>query len=131
VKAFKPNADGTHPPIIWLDPNDPQGAADALMLALYGTKEKGRRGAGSAPETRSPARARGKRVTDNLPVIDLDDTIENMSWLRIVSAMRQHDAGELTDEQYAQRLAELRGEVPPSDPGDPGVLWSHDPASRP
>jgi hypothetical protein len=39
-KAFKPNADGTHPPIIWLDPNDPQGAADALMLALYGTKEK-------------------------------------------------------------------------------------------
>jgi hypothetical protein len=39
-KAFKPNADGTHPPIIWLDPNDPQGAADALNLAMYGTKEK-------------------------------------------------------------------------------------------
>jgi hypothetical protein len=39
-KAFKPNADGTHPEIIWLDPNDPQGAADSLMLALYGTQEK-------------------------------------------------------------------------------------------
>jgi hypothetical protein len=64
-------------------------------------------------------------VTDDLPVIDLDDTPENMNWLRIVDAMRQHDAGELTDEQYERRLAELRGEVPPSDPGDPGVLWSH------
>jgi hypothetical protein len=56
------------------------------------------------------------------PVIDLDDTAENRNWLRIVGAARQHDAGELTDEQYQQRLAELRGEVPTSPvPHDPAI----------
>jgi hypothetical protein len=69
-------------------------------------------------------------MTDNLPVIDLDDTAENRNWLRIVGAACQHDAGELTDEQYQQRLAELRGEVPPAETPDPGVLWSHDPATQ-
>jgi hypothetical protein len=38
--AFKPRRDGTHPPLIWLDPNDPEGAAEQLMLAMYGTKER-------------------------------------------------------------------------------------------
>jgi hypothetical protein len=63
-------------------------------------------------------------------VIDLDDSAENRNWLRIVGATSQHDAGELTDEQYSQRLAELRGEVPPAEMPDPGVLWSHDPATH-
>jgi hypothetical protein len=63
----------------------------------------------------------------DLPVIDLDDSAENRNWLRIVAAQGEHEAGKLTDAQYQQRLAELRGEVPPSEGPEIVVLDPNDP----
>jgi hypothetical protein len=45
-------------------------------------------------------------------VIDLDADAANRNWLRIVGAVRQYQNGELTADQYRERVGYLSG-VPP------------------
>jgi hypothetical protein len=45
-------------------------------------------------------------------VIDLDADAANRNWLRIVGAVRQYESGELTADEYRERVGYLSGQPP-------------------
>jgi hypothetical protein len=45
-------------------------------------------------------------------VIDLDADLANANWLRIVGAAHQYESGNLTADEYRERVAYLSGQPP-------------------
>jgi hypothetical protein len=53
-----------------------------------------------------------KETGSSEPVIDLDDTAANRNWLRIVAAMHDYQRGDLTADEYRQRVGFLSDQPP-------------------